>query len=718
MESNSDFDNEHLLDDCHLDENAMSPMSSLLIPAVELADELPKYDLLEQLNVSVESSVDQYRNGSNLHKCDLCSRSFKRKAHLQRHYRLHTGEKPYACNVCHMRFTRSERRNQHIEREHKQTNISNCQYCGKGFHSEDERVTHMSLHLENRFFECSVCKKGFEKASALAGHMQVHSTHSIDGLRPRKKFICEICSMEFTRGDHLARHQTVHSRNKQFQCKHCLKYFTRSDNRNKHEKSCKSTSTIPLPNLSNVFMNANAVPEASSNMDEVDPLAIINVSSILEQDFADFGTNTNGEDLFDNIGLFEDESQEHNGTTTTNGDGKSAAEHARMTQVEADQDLIEMGGIRQRVERPTLTQQEIDTLTCNVCNKKLVQKYHLVRHKLIHMGDNKPYKCTICNRTFARREHLKHHLYVHQKQSTKFISQMKEYSNINGSTSTSSSGSTIRNAQKLMKIEKVEAGSRSELLRKFKLFAIKYRQQTSNAIFYHDFYEKCFNYMGNLFFKNLGTISRETFSDTTEQKVIPSVPIVSGVSIKTEIVSDSDERKIKCGICNAPFPSSSHLRRHSMIHTGIKPFQCEVCNRFFTRAEHRRRHMLAVHMHQQLYECEICCKRFSRSDHMVSHFKIHHVGIKPYTCKFLCGERFDTYKEKSLHSRSCNYIPPNPDSPDKEGGDISVSDNESQVVDQMMDQVFDDEKSDVIIPDFQSHFIKTENEDTYVDIDY
>lgn len=61
---------------------------------------------------------------------------------------------------------------------------------------------------------------------------------------------------------------------------------------------------------------------------------------------------------------------------------------------------------------------------------------------------------------------------------------------------------------------------------------------------------------------------------------------------------------------------------------------------------------------------------------MVAHFKVHHQGIKPYKCKFLCGERFDTFKEKIFHSRHCLYLPPEPDSIDKDDdGDVDVDDD-------------------------------------------
>lgn len=716
MDLNSDFGDENLLDDCSFgeDDDAMSPLASMLIPAVEMRDDEPMKE--ENIQESDELLDILNRTLENSHKCNLCEKSFKRKSHLQRHYRLHTGEQPYACSYCSMRFARSERRNQHMMRAHPQSSsTANQQPDIKGLVNENDRAKQINSLLSNSLYRCGICNVKFEKSDELRDHMAVHSLPE----RSKKVFTCQQCPMEFARYDHMIRHQTVHSGTKSFQCRYCSKFFTRSDNRTKHEKTCKSSNFTQ--NGSNHMPNDDTL-NTQNSMDEVDPLEIINVSSILEQEFDDFEGNTQ-DDLFDGIGLFDDDSLPND---TTGESSSRTSEATRKTQNEADEDLYRLGGIRQRIERPRLTQQEIDTLTCNICNKTLTQKYHLVRHKLIHMGDQKPYKCTICDRTFARRENLKHHLLVHKKHTTRLVGLGINNSVDEFPTSTQAPSTSMQNncAPKVVK-RRFEPRTfdtiRDQLLLKFKLYAIKYRQETSNAIYFHDFYEKCFNFMGNLFMKNIESLSMDTFSDPTSQPQptqtlsLEMPPIADDEQTAEASVEGSEynARKMECNICQAVFPSVSHLKRHIVQHTGEKPHHCELCGRDFTRAEHKKRHMMAIHMNQQMYECEICCKRFSRSDHMVAHFRIYHVGIKPYTCKFLCGERFDTFKDKLTHSRTCNYVPPNPDSPDKED-DISTSDNESQEPDQLMQENFNSTKSSVA--QFQNHLIKTEKDDTYDDV--
>ncbi|PVF95963.1 hypothetical protein CPB86DRAFT_665069, partial [Serendipita vermifera] len=47
------------------------------------------------------------------HICPQCQCTFARARDLTRHYRLHTGERPYECRGCGERFSRSDARKRH-----------------------------------------------------------------------------------------------------------------------------------------------------------------------------------------------------------------------------------------------------------------------------------------------------------------------------------------------------------------------------------------------------------------------------------------------------------------------------------------------------------------------------------------------------------------------------------------------------------------------------
>ncbi|XP_006880549.1 PREDICTED: zinc finger and BTB domain-containing protein 10-like isoform X2 [Elephantulus edwardii] len=67
--------------------------------------------------------------------------------------------------------------------------------------------------------------------------------------------------------------------------------------------------------------------------------------------------------------------------------------------------------------------------------------------------------------------------------------------------------------------------------------------------------------------------------------------------------------KLKCTHCNYVAKYRRTLKRHLLIHTGVRSFSCEICGKLFTRREHVKRHSL-VHKKDKKYKCMMCKKIF------------------------------------------------------------------------------------------------------------
>ncbi|KAF2981952.1 hypothetical protein EK904_011906, partial [Melospiza melodia maxima] len=61
--------------------------------------------------------------------------------------------------------------------------------------------------------------------------------------------------------------------------------------------------------------------------------------------------------------------------------------------------------------------------------------------------------------------------------------------------------------------------------------------------------------------------------------------------------------KLKCPHCNYVAKYRRTLKRHLLIHTGVRSFSCDICGKLFTRREH-------VHKKDKKYKCMVCKKIF------------------------------------------------------------------------------------------------------------
>ncbi|ERT03163.1 hypothetical protein HMPREF1624_01468 [Sporothrix schenckii ATCC 58251] len=130
---------------------------------------------------------------------------FAQKSKIDRHMQVHTGNKPFTCDICHQSFSANQALLQH-KLIHEDSKPLSCDICGKTFRQHSALTMHIRTHTKVRPLKCPYCNKEFSESSNLSKHKRIHTG---DG-----QYECKFpgCNRTFHRKDQLRRHSGQHSK--------------------------------------------------------------------------------------------------------------------------------------------------------------------------------------------------------------------------------------------------------------------------------------------------------------------------------------------------------------------------------------------------------------------------------------------------------------------------------------------------------------------------
>ncbi|KAM9408535.1 POZ (BTB) and AT hook-containing zinc finger 1 isoform 2-T2 [Pholidichthys leucotaenia] len=167
--------------------------------------------------------------------CDICGKVFRDVYHLNRHKLSHSGEKPYECPVCGLRFKRKDRMSYHVRSHDGSVGKPYvCQSCGKGFSRPDHLNGHIKqVHTTERPHKCQICNASFATRDRLRSHLACHED----------KIPCKVCG-KFLRAAYMTDHLKKHSEGTHNYCGICNKGFSSASYLKVHIKTHHGS---PLP---------------------------------------------------------------------------------------------------------------------------------------------------------------------------------------------------------------------------------------------------------------------------------------------------------------------------------------------------------------------------------------------------------------------------------------------------------------------------------------
>ncbi|EAT35580.1 AAEL012263-PA, partial [Aedes aegypti] len=560
-----------------------------------------QFQTLDELKAHV---YEGHEEGLRKRDCNLCEdKIFAKRSLLERHFLIHTKQKPFVCDICGKAFNQKSTLKTHTL-VHSKIQEFVCLLCGLKFSQKVNLRVHMlRVHPKRTriIYKCSSCGVNFPEMEQLNQHIKEHekdvphphrstsdiiqpivasrSKEHLQGPSEQRRYSCEICPAAFKKSSHLKQHIKSHYGLKGNRCGICNKTFTTSHTLKVHCNSHSQNSHLhyKCDQCSASFSLQSSLRRHQKHHDNPDRSYSCPYCKRVFKWFQNCKThmkNNHSEvtDQQDPIAFFS-----HKSTSNT--------EQLEITEQ----------------NEPELAEEMIIDVSNLPSNVSILDISNLTN--CIVRIDDQLYELPV-------------------QIGTEFP--LHEETDLTEMITKNATGGTVQSEGEILKLNNSE--------------------------------DSLFQYMEEVRQEDEveTTAVSEEKTDHVSQKLKPKerkIPNTTEQDLFEEVIEDG-KKKYGCKGCRKVFKKPVDLRRHIRTHTGERPFRCDKCAKSFTLKAVLGAHLKTHELQREMIPCpeKDCGSRFSSKSSLELHRRIH-TGDRPFQCG-VCRLTFRTSGHAQAHMTS------------------------------------------------------------------